>query len=102
MTENLDVVTELGRWLTPGEEPSEENIAPGCAAVIRRGLGKIAVYRDEHGEFHECSAACSHLGCIVSWNSTEESWDCACHGSRFGPDGKVIRGPATDDLLEAE
>jgi Rieske Fe-S protein len=101
LSENAAVVSELGNWLTPGEVSSEENIAPGCGAIVRRGLGKIAVYRDRDGAFHESSAACTHLGCIVSWNSTEESWDCACHGSRFHPDGKVIRGPATDPLEDA-
>jgi len=100
--ENLDVAGHLLEWLTPGELPSEENIAPGCGAVIRRGLGKIAVYRDPEGAFHECSAVCTHLGCIVSWNSTEQSWDCPCHGSRFDTTGKLLRGPASEDLEEAE
>jgi len=99
---NADVVSELLEWLTPGAVKSEDSIAPGSGAIVRRGLGKVAVYRDEQGEFHECSATCTHLGCIVSWNSTERSWDCPCHGSRFDTDGKVLRGPATHDLEKAE
>ncbi|HTM47358.1 MAG TPA: FAD-dependent oxidoreductase [Bryobacteraceae bacterium] len=98
LSENAGVVSELLEWFTPGELPSEDNIAPGHGAVVRRGLGKVAVYRDVHGQFHERSAACPHLGCIVSWNSTESSWDCPCHGSRFDTEGKVLRGPATRDL----
>jgi glycine/D-amino acid oxidase-like deaminating enzyme/nitrite reductase/ring-hydroxylating ferredoxin subunit len=101
LSENADVVAELARWVTPGEVSEEANIAPGCGAVVRRGLGKIAVYRDENGAFHESSAVCSHLGCIVAWNSTEQCWDCPCHGSRFDPDGRALRGPATDDLEKA-
>ena len=41
---------------------------------------------------------CPHLGCALSWNAAEHSWDCPCHGSRFTEDGQLIDNPATDDL----
>ncbi len=41
---------------------------------------------------------CPHLGCALSWNPQEHSWDCSCHGSRFEKDGKLLDNPATDDL----
>jgi len=41
---------------------------------------------------------CPHMGCALKWNPQEHSWDCPCHGSRFGPDGKVLDNPATDDM----
>ena len=41
---------------------------------------------------------CSHLGCALKWNKYEHSWDCACHGSRFTADGKVINNPANKDI----
>ncbi|MCI8621921.1 MAG: FAD-dependent oxidoreductase [Clostridia bacterium] len=41
---------------------------------------------------------CTHLGCKLSWNNLEETWDCPCHGSRFDKNGKQIYGPAIDDL----
>lgn len=68
------------RWITPGEVRDAEEIQPGTGAVIRRGLSKIALYRDPSGKLHERSAVCPHLGCIVAWNKTESSWDCPCHG----------------------
>ena len=40
--------------------------------------------------------------CIVQWNPYEKTWDCPCHGSRFDPYGKVLMGPAVDDLEKAE
>ncbi len=89
-------------WLTPGEVESAREIAPGCGAVLRRGLSKVAVYRDEHGKAHEISAVCPHLGCIVHWNAAEHSWDCPCHGSRFDAKGKVFNGPSNVDLGPAD
>jgi Rieske Fe-S protein len=100
--ENLNVVRQYADWLTPGEVRSPEEIAPGSGALMRRGLHKIAVYRDAQGALHERSAACPHLGCIVHWNAAAASWDCPCHGSRFDYKGRVINGPANRDLAPAE
>ncbi len=96
--ENFTAVSQLGAQLTPGEVKSREDIAPGSGAIIRHGLKKVGVYRDDAGAFHEVSATCTHLGCVVEWNSLEKSWDCPCHGSRFDVDGAVLNGPATKPL----
>jgi glycine/D-amino acid oxidase-like deaminating enzyme/nitrite reductase/ring-hydroxylating ferredoxin subunit len=77
---------------------SADDIAPGEGRVVGTGLSQSAVYRDESGTEHRVSARCTHLGCIVSWNSAERSWDCPCHGSRFDVDGRVLQGPAVQAL----
>jgi Rieske Fe-S protein len=78
-------------------------VAAGTGAVVRRGIKKVAVYRDEGGALHEHSAICTHLGCVVGWNEKEKSWDCPCHGSRFHrEDGHVLNGPAISGLAPAE
>jgi len=41
---------------------------------------------------------CPHLGCALKWNDIEHTWDCPCHGSRFGENGNLIDNPATGDL----
>jgi Rieske Fe-S protein len=41
---------------------------------------------------------CPHLGCALKWNETERSWDCSCHGSRFGEGGELLDNPANGDL----
>ena len=37
---------------------------------------------------------CPHMGCRLEWNPEEESYDCPCHGSRFGRKGQLVDGPA--------
>jgi glycine/D-amino acid oxidase-like deaminating enzyme/nitrite reductase/ring-hydroxylating ferredoxin subunit len=100
--ENSNVALQYADWLTGGDVESAEQIAPGSGAIVRRGLDKLAVYRDEHGQLHERLAKCPHLGCLVHWNASETTWDCPCHGSRFDCRGKVINGPANRDLAPAE
>ena len=75
-----------------------EALRPGVGTVIRRGARLLAVSRDDDGRLRAVSAVCTHLGCVVAWNPAERSWDCPCHGSRFGADGTVIQGPAVEDL----
>lgn len=58
----------------------------------------IAIYKDNNGTVQTFSAVCTHLGCTVTWNSLEKSFDCPCHGSRFSNKGTVINGPANSDL----
>ena len=79
-----------------------EDLQPGEGGVVRRGGHRVAAYRDEAGELHALSARCTHLGCLVAFNTAERSWDCPCHGSRFDLDGKVIQGPAVRDLDPAD
>ncbi|MDP2315431.1 MAG: FAD-dependent oxidoreductase [Pseudomonadota bacterium] len=85
-------------WLTPGEVTGAEGIAPGEGAILRKGLQKVAAYKDDDGVVHMCSATCTHLGCVVGWNRSEGIWECPCHGSRFDAFGRVLNGPAISDL----
>ncbi len=68
------------------------------AIIEQNSDDPIAVYKDKTGKVTKYSAKCTHLGCTVTWNSLEKSFDCPCHGSRFFNNGKVINGPANNDL----
>jgi glycine/D-amino acid oxidase-like deaminating enzyme/nitrite reductase/ring-hydroxylating ferredoxin subunit len=96
------VVANLAEYVTPGERDSVDDIKPGEGAVVRRGMKKIAAYRDESGRLTQRSAVCTHVGCIVHWNGLEKCWDCPCHGSQFAVDGSVLNGPAIMPLNEVE
>lgn len=102
LKENLDAASTLREYITPGEAASEDQIAAGEGALVRHGLKKLAVYKDNAGACHRLSSVCPHLGCIVHWNSIEKSWDCPCHGSRFTATGGVVMGPSIDGLSPAD
>jgi glycine/D-amino acid oxidase-like deaminating enzyme/nitrite reductase/ring-hydroxylating ferredoxin subunit len=102
VSENITAVKNFAEYLAPGELPSVDEVQPGQGAIVRRGLSKIAAYRTQKGEFIEKSAACTHLGCHLHWNSFEECWDCPCHGSHFAPDGSVLNAPAISPLADVE
>ena len=97
-----EVVGNLAEYLTPGEVASTDEIKAGEGAIVRRGLKKIAAYRDESGQLVERSAVCTHVGCIIHWNGFEKCWDCPCHGSQFAIDGSVLNGPAVRPLAKVD
>jgi glycine/D-amino acid oxidase-like deaminating enzyme/nitrite reductase/ring-hydroxylating ferredoxin subunit len=100
ISENLTAVKNFAEYVAPGELGSLDELQPGRGAIIRQGLKKIAAYRDETGKLHLRSAACTHTGCHVHWNSLECCWDCPCHGSHFAIDGTALNGPAIAPLTE--
>jgi glycine/D-amino acid oxidase-like deaminating enzyme/nitrite reductase/ring-hydroxylating ferredoxin subunit len=75
-------------------------LALGQGAVIEKGDEKVAAYRDSQGVIHTLNPSCRHMGCFVSWNDAEKTWDCPCHGSRYNALGEVIQSPTVYGLLE--
>ncbi|HKY45678.1 MAG TPA: FAD-dependent oxidoreductase [Pyrinomonadaceae bacterium] len=101
-SENINVAGQYADYVTAGDIKSESELKPGEGAIMREGVSKVAVHRDDSGQVHKLTAICPHLGCVVAWNSTEKTWDCPCHGSRFSAEGRVYQGPANGDLSRAE
>jgi nitrite reductase/ring-hydroxylating ferredoxin subunit len=79
--------------------PGLADILPGSGVVMALKGRRYAAYRDASGSLSLLSPECPHLYCEVVWNADEKVWDCPCHGSRFAPDGRVMRGPATESLM---
>ena len=96
--ENTTAIKNLAEYVAPGEIASTDDLKPGQGAIVRRGLKKIAAYRDPEGDLQLCSAACTHVGCHLHWNSFETCWDCPCHGSMFNTNGEPINAPAITAL----
>ena len=74
------------------------DIKRGEAKIVMYGSHRCGVYRSDEGEIFAVSASCPHLGCALSWNANEKSWDCPCHGSRFSYTGELIDNPAQISL----
>lgn len=71
-----------------------ESLAPGVP-YLPPGRS-VAIIRDKDGGVFAISTVCTHLGCIVK--GAPDGFHCPCHGSRFGPDGALTRGPAPKAL----
>jgi glycine/D-amino acid oxidase-like deaminating enzyme/nitrite reductase/ring-hydroxylating ferredoxin subunit len=99
ITENAEVgMRFLGDRLTKPGRRSLEELGPGEGDIVRHEGERIAAFRDDDGTVTAVSPVCTHLGCQVSFNDAERSWDCPCHGSRFAVDGAVLQGPAVHRL----
>ncbi|AQT82998.1 FAD-dependent oxidoreductase [Mycolicibacterium litorale] len=94
---NLEVGWQLASgWMTPVVR-RDGRLRDGAGTVSGPPWHMVA--RSVVDGVERCvSPVCSHLGGVLAWNDAEQSWDCPLHGSRFGPDGTVLEGPATSDL----
>lgn len=99
--ENLNTAAQYSEWANKGDVKDESDIPSDSGAVVRHGLSKLAVYCNDKHECSACSAVCTHLKGIVSWNSLEKSFDCPAHGSRFDQFGEVMNGPTIRNLKKA-
>ncbi|WP_332833858.1 FAD-dependent oxidoreductase [Clostridium perfringens] len=77
-----------------------EHIKNGHGGIIEYNGEKVGIYKNKEGKEFFVSTKCTHLGCQLSWNADELTWDCPCHGSRFDYKGRLIGSPATKDLVE--
>ncbi len=75
-----------------------EDIPNDDGGIIEYEGEKVGVYKDANGEIYLVEPYCTHLGCQLTWNNLEKTWDCPCHGSRFTYKGEVLNEPAVQDL----
>jgi Rieske Fe-S protein len=73
-------------------------VARNEGKIISHQKKRVAAYRDGEGRLTLLAPHCTHMKCLVHWNSAAGSWDCPCHGSRFRPTGEVLGGPADKPL----
>jgi Rieske Fe-S protein len=71
----------------------------GSVAQIQYQAGTLLVARTGPGTFTALTATCTHQGCTISGYGNGV-YTCPCHGSQFGTDGQVARGPASTPLRQ--
>lgn len=75
-----------------------EDLKPGEGGVVEFEGKKAGAYRSPDGMLTVLDITCTHLGCTLTWNEAEKSWDCPCHGGRFSAEGKRLEGPPPKSL----
>ncbi|MCP5061134.1 MAG: Rieske (2Fe-2S) protein [Ignavibacteriae bacterium] len=73
-----------------------EDFKPNSVTSFRSG--KFYLSRLADGGFIAMSLKCTHLGCSVGWNESENKFICPCHSSSFKINGDVISPPAPSAL----
>ena len=109
-TKGLYVATGFNKWgmsssmaaarlladLVQGKENPWAELFSPSRRVLRPQLAANA-WESTMGLLTPTVPRCPHMGCALKYNPQEHSWDCPCHGSRFGEDGELLNNPATDD-----
>lgn len=99
--ENVSVVTDFIKdKLFVEKVTSLSEVNDGEGKVVKYEGDSYAVYKEKEGKVHLLKSTCPHAKCEVRWNSAETSWDCPCHGSRFGIDGAVLTAPSVTGLTK--
>lgn len=101
--ENADVASVfIGKRFSYEKITELAELAPGEAKTVKWEGTPIALYKEENGKVYALDPVCPHAKCIVHWNGAEKSWDCPCHGARYGCDGSLLTGPARRGLTVLE
>lgn len=80
------------------KEENIDDIPLNTGKIIKESGKRIGIYKDEKGNIYRIKPYCSHLKCLLTFNSQDKTWDCPCHGSRFDIYGNVINNPASKDI----
>ena len=75
-----------------------DNIKPGDGEIVEIDGKKVGIYKKEDGKIFKVKPVCKHLGCMLTWNNLEKTWDCPCHGSRYDYMGNIITEPTVKEL----
>jgi Rieske Fe-S protein len=92
------------RYLKPPAESGEageaqlsnvekHKLAQESLVIIRLGSARVIVFQDSRKNLKALAAKCTHEGCTVTYQTSEDLIWCPCHNGKFSTDGRVISGP---------
>ena len=93
-TDAVQAVKGIGKGLFSMPDIAGAELPKGHGGVVEVDGQRLGLYRSEDDVRYAVDVKCPHMGCELSWNPDEKSWDCPCHGSRFDHTGALISGPA--------
>jgi glycine/D-amino acid oxidase-like deaminating enzyme/nitrite reductase/ring-hydroxylating ferredoxin subunit len=103
ISHNADVVKEfVGKWFSHEKLNEFAELAEEEGKVVKYEGHTIALYKNKNGGLFAVNPVCRHMKCSVAFNSSEQTWDCPCHGARYDINGNVVTGPANSDLEKIE
>ena len=94
----MDVIEDNSVMSGSKKAGNFEEIKNDSGHVLKYNGQTIGIYKDNDGKIFAVNPICTHLGCLLSWNNLDKTWDCPCHGSRFDYKGHQLYNPAIRDL----
>ena len=95
---DLDVIEDNSVMSGSKKAGNFEEIKNDSGHVLKYNGQTIGIYKDNDVKIFAVNPICTHLGCLLSWNNLDKTWDCPCHGSRFDYKGHQLYNPAIRDL----
>jgi FAD dependent oxidoreductase len=95
---DLDVIEDNSVMSGSKKAGNFEEIKNDSGHVLKYNGQTIGIYKDNDGKIFAVNPICTHLGCLLSWNNLDKTWDCPCHGSRFDYKRHQLYNPAIRDL----
>jgi Rieske Fe-S protein len=93
--------SERGTWMDTGQ--TIDTVVVGRAVRFRAGAIEGFLVNPGTGKpLYAVSAACTHMGCLLSWLTATGTFLCPCHGAQYQPDGTVLSGIARHPLPRIE
>jgi cytochrome b6-f complex iron-sulfur subunit len=91
------VPSDRGRWIDTSHKAA--GVTPGQAVRFRTGAVEGFLVNPGEGQpIYALSAACTHMGCMITWLDGAGTFLCPCHGAQYDADGSVLNGVARRPL----